>query len=82
MANLSNIIYENASIEIPNASDYSLLSKRSHRWIHNSKITVELKRGYLKQDKANFTPEQYFNFFIVSETDALLRDLNTNLNTN
>ena len=44
---------------------------------NNSRIRLEFKRSFLKQDKVTFNSNSVLNIFIVYELDTWLRDLNT-----
>ena len=47
--------------------------------MNNSRIRLKFKGSYLKQeDKADFTPNNVVNLFIIYELDTWSRDLNTN----
>ena len=56
------------SIELTNTPGITLVPKL--KWIHNSKITLEVRGSCLKQDKARcFTHRNVINFFILYELD-------------
>ena len=42
----------------------------------NSRIRVEFKGSYLKQDKVTFTPRNIINLYIAYELDTWSQDLN------
>ena len=55
-------------IELTNTPGITLVPKL--KWIHNSKITLEVRGSCLKQDKARcFTHRNVINFFILYELD-------------
>ena len=53
------------------------LRRPKPKWIYNSKIAVEFKGSYLKQDIGTFTNRNALNLFIAYELDTWLRNLNT-----
>ena len=56
----------NETIRPPTTSNNSLSPKLK---LGNSKIRVEFKGSYLKQDKVAFTPNNIVNLFIAYELD-------------
>ena len=48
--------------------------------MNNSRIRLEFKRSYLKQNKAHFTPNNVVNLFIMYELDRWSQDLNAKFN--
>ena len=58
----------------PFTSDKSLSPRLV--WMNNSRIRLEFKGSFLKQDKAPFTPNNVVNAYIVYELNIWSQDLN------
>ena len=65
----------NEKINSPYTTNHKLSPKIV--WMNYSRIRLEFKGSWLKQDKVTFTPNNLVNLFIVYEVDRWSGDLNS-----
>ena len=66
--------FSNEKFMPPFTSNKSLSSKLV--WMNNSRIKIEFKGSFLKQDKAPFNPNNVVNLYIVYELNTWSQNLN------